>query len=58
MKIKNLCEDIEKEIPQMKNYHFTDQISGREISFDYSLKPGVSCRSFFIINKKVWEIKK
>jgi len=33
---------LEKEIPRVKNYHFTDQISGREISFDYRLKPGVS----------------
>ncbi|MCG8402616.1 MAG: MutS family DNA mismatch repair protein [Firmicutes bacterium] len=33
---------LEKEIPQIKNYHFTDQITGREINFDYRLKPGVS----------------
>jgi len=29
-------------IPLIKNYHFTDKISGREITFDYRLKPGVS----------------
>ncbi|SFH43167.1 MutS domain V [Desulfotomaculum arcticum] len=33
---------LEKEISQIKNYHFTDKISGREINFDYRLKPGVS----------------
>lgn len=33
---------LEHESPLIKNYHFTDQISGREITFDYRLKPGVS----------------
>ncbi|MCF8012340.1 MAG: DNA mismatch repair protein MutS [Clostridiales bacterium] len=34
--------ELEKENQQIKNYHFTDEISGGEISFDYYLKPGVS----------------
>jgi len=33
---------LEHESPLIKNYHFTDQISGQEITFDYRLKPGVS----------------
>ncbi len=33
---------LENKIPLIKNYHFTDKISGREITFDYRLKPGVS----------------
>jgi len=33
---------LEHESPLIKNYHFTDQISDREITFDYRLKPGVS----------------
>ncbi|WP_157872791.1 MutS family DNA mismatch repair protein [Desulfoscipio gibsoniae] len=33
---------LEEEIPLIKNYHFTDKITGRKITFDYRLKPGVS----------------
>jgi ABC-type multidrug transport system fused ATPase/permease subunit len=33
---------LEESIPLIKNYHFTDRISGNEITFDYRLKPGVS----------------
>lgn len=34
---------MEKECPQcVRNYHFTDQITGNQISFDYRLKPGIS----------------
>ncbi len=33
---------LEDEIPLIKNYHFTDKISGQEITFDYHLKSGVS----------------
>jgi len=33
---------LEDEIALIKNYHFTDKISGQEITFDYRLKPGVS----------------
>ncbi|TYO97447.1 MutS-related protein [Desulfallas thermosapovorans] len=33
---------LENEIPLIRNYHFTDQITGRDITFDYRLKPGVS----------------
>ncbi len=34
--------ELEDVIPLIKNYHFTDKISGKEITFDYRLKPGVS----------------
>ena len=33
---------LEQGLPLVKNYHFTDQIKGNEIAFDYQLKPGVS----------------
>ena len=33
---------LEKDSPQIRNYHFTDKISGRVITFDYRLKTGVS----------------
>ncbi|WP_347488693.1 DNA mismatch repair protein MutS [Desulfoscipio sp. XC116] len=33
---------LENETPLIRNYHFTDKINGREITFDYRLKPGVS----------------
>ena len=33
---------LENENPLINNYHFTDKISGQEISFDYHLKPGIS----------------
>ncbi len=33
---------LEKDISLIKNYHFTDRISGNEITFDYRLKTGVS----------------
>ena len=44
---------LEQEIPQIKNYHFTDQISGREISFDYRLKTGVSTSTNAIALMKI-----
>lgn len=34
---------LEKECPQcVINYHFTDEITGNQIHFDYQLKPGIS----------------
>ncbi|MTI83235.1 MAG: DNA mismatch repair protein MutS [Firmicutes bacterium] len=48
---------LEQEIPQIKNYHFTDQISGREITFDYRLKPGVSKSTNAVALMKIIGIK-
>ena len=44
---------LEHESPLIKNYHFTDRVSGRKITFDYRLKPGVSKSSNAIALMKI-----
>jgi DNA mismatch repair ATPase MutS len=45
---------LEKEFPQVKNFHFDSQIQGEALYFDFKLKPGI-CESFnaLILMKKI-----
>ncbi len=45
---------LEKEFPQIKNFHFDSQIQGEALYFDFKLKPGI-CESFnaLILMKKI-----
>jgi DNA mismatch repair ATPase MutS len=45
---------LEKEYPQVKNFHFDSQIKGEALYFDFKLKPGI-CESFnaLILMKKI-----
>jgi hypothetical protein len=45
---------LEKEYPQVKNFHFDSQIKGEALTFDFKLKPGI-CESFnaLVLMKKI-----
>jgi hypothetical protein len=45
---------LEKEYPQVKNFHFDSQIKGEALYFDFKLKPGI-CESFnaLVLMKKI-----
>ena len=45
---------LEKEFPQVKNFHFDSQIQGEALTFDFKLRPGI-CESFnaLILMKKI-----
>jgi hypothetical protein len=45
---------LEKEYPQVKNFHFDSQVKGEALYFDFKLKPGI-CESFnaLILMKKI-----
>jgi DNA mismatch repair ATPase MutS len=45
---------LEKEYPQVKNFHFDSLIKGEALYFDFKLKPGI-CESFnaLILMKKI-----